>query len=389
MVGDLIPGQADWVLFFQNDAQTVDSSVAIMVAIESFTTFDTTDHKMMQDIGVSWGGENCTNLSKNFNFFCSDYYTITLKFIWLCEKGTKTGLNEFTYIFTTPGDNYYGQTNVGSWSGITQVAVGYDHTVGRKSNGTVVAVGNNCCGKTDVGAWSAISQVAANGYHTVGLKFNGTVVAVGSDYYGMTDVGSWTGIVKITAGPDHTVGIKADGSVVATGKNDDNQCNLFDWNLYGEKNDTDGDGIPDRVEAVSCTDRLDADTDDDGLADGVEDANRNGIRNPGETDPCNLDTDGDGIQDGTERGIIKPVADPDGAGPLRGTNQALFIPDGDSSTTTDPLKVDTDGDRYPDNREDLNRNGRLDEGESDPSDKLDIPKVRNPALPAIMQLLLE
>jgi hypothetical protein len=95
------------------------------------------------------------------------------------------------------------------------------------------------------------------------------------------------------------------------------------------------------------------------------------------------------IPDGTESGIIRPVADSDGTGPLRGTNQALFIPDGDPSTTTDPLKVDTDGDGFRDNREDLNRNGRLDEGESDPSDKLDIPKVRNPALPGIMQLLLE
>jgi hypothetical protein len=53
MVGDLIPGEAFRALFFQNDAQTVDSSVAIMVAIESFTTFDTMDHKMMQGIGVS------------------------------------------------------------------------------------------------------------------------------------------------------------------------------------------------------------------------------------------------------------------------------------------------------------------------------------------------
>ena len=41
------------------------------------------------------------------------------------------------------GNNDYGQLNVGSWSSIVQVAAGDDHTVGLKSDGTVVAVGDN------------------------------------------------------------------------------------------------------------------------------------------------------------------------------------------------------------------------------------------------------
>ncbi len=44
------------------------------------------------------------------------------------------------------------------------------------------------------------------------------------------------------------------------------------------------------------------DTDGDGLTDCTEDANGNGIVDPGETDPHNPDTDGDGINDGTEVG---------------------------------------------------------------------------------------
>ena len=191
----------------------------------------------------------------------------------------------------------------------------------------------------------------------------------------------------VAAGESHTVGIKADGSVFAVGRNDYNQCNLFDWNLYGEKTDGDGDGIFDRVEAVSNTSRLDADTDDDGLADGMEDLNHNGIRDAGETDPRKADTDGDGIQDGTERGITQPVADPDGAGPLKGTNPAVFIPDADPAGTTNPNMADSDGDGYADGREDSNLNGRVDEGESDPNDKSDFPRPK--ALPAILQLLLE
>lgn len=155
---------------------------------------------------------------------------------------------------------------------------------------------------------------------------------------------AWTGIQQVSAGYNHTVGLKSDGTVVAVGSNEYNESNLFDWNLYGEKTDSDGDGILDRVEAPYGLNRLDRDTDDDGLADGIEDANRNGVVDAGETNPCNPDTDGDGIQDGTEKGITGPVADPDGTGPLAGTNTAVFVPGADPLSKTDPLKPDTDGD---------------------------------------------
>lgn len=49
--------------------------------------------------------------------------------------------------------------------------------------------------------------------------------------------------------------------------------------------DSDGDGIPDHVERATGTDPFDADTDSDGIPDGVEDINRDGIVDPGESDP--------------------------------------------------------------------------------------------------------
>ncbi len=51
------------------------------------------------------------------------------------------------------GDNLYGQCDVGSWSDIIQVAASIEHTVGLKSDGTVVAVGWNDYGKCNVGGW--------------------------------------------------------------------------------------------------------------------------------------------------------------------------------------------------------------------------------------------
>ena len=125
--------------------------------------------------------------------------------------------------------------------------------------------------------------------------------------------------------------------------------------------DKDGEGLSDALENTTCTDPNDADTDDDGIPDGVEDANHNGVVDSGETDPCNIDTDGDGIQDGTELGYTLADIGPD-------TDTNIFQPDLDpSSTTTDPLDDDSDDDGWLDGQEDMNHNGMLDEGESAPN----------------------
>jgi len=109
------------------------------------------------------------------------------------------------------------------------VVTGGSHTVGLKSDGTVVAVGHNYYGQCDVGGWTDITQVATGGYHTVGLRSDGTVVAVGYDYYGQCDIGGWADIIQITAGYRHTVGLEPDGTVLAVGWNDDGQCNVGSW----------------------------------------------------------------------------------------------------------------------------------------------------------------
>jgi len=110
--------------------------------------------------------------------------------------------------------------------------------------------------------------------------------------------------------------------------------------VIGRDNDRDGDGLLDSIENSSCTNWLDLDSDDDGIGDGIEDANRNGVVDLGETDPCNLDTDNDGEQDGTEKGAITGISDPDGTGPLLGTDLNVFVPDSTPTTHTDPEDAD-------------------------------------------------
>ena len=123
------------------------------------------------------------------------------------------------------------------WTGIVAIAAGTLHTVGLKSDGTVVACGYNTDSRCDVSGWADIVEIAASDDHTVGLKSDGTVVACGDNYHGQCNVSGWTNIVEIAAGDDHTVGLKADGTVVACGSNSDGQCDVSDWKLFDNFDD--------------------------------------------------------------------------------------------------------------------------------------------------------
>ncbi|MBI5543847.1 MAG: hypothetical protein HY901_08180, partial [Deltaproteobacteria bacterium] len=169
--------------------------------------------------------------------------------------------------------------------------------------------------------------------------------------------------------------------------------------------DTDGDGLSDGVEDFNHdgvrqsyeTNATQADSEGDGCNDGAEDLNGNHVVDSGESNPLdshdcgpartnrdsdcdgltdevetnithtlpnNPDTDGDGIRDGRERGV---TTNPD---PLS-CPQAAFtsnVLDVDPGTVTDPTRVDTDCDGLRDGVEDADRDGQVDAAETDPSD---------------------
>lgn len=128
--------------------------------------------------------------------------------------------------------------------------------------------------------------------------------------------------------------------------------------------DSDDDLLNDGLEVkVSMTDPLDDDVDDDGLLDGNEDVNRNGVREMNETDPKVADTDMDGLLDGLERGLAMPQG--------RNTRLTVFRADADPTTTTNPLRRDTDNGGDADGTEDENANGRIDGTETNPNDPAD------------------
>jgi MYXO-CTERM domain-containing protein len=128
--------------------------------------------------------------------------------------------------------------------------------------------------------------------------------------------------------------------------------------------DSDGDGLGDKLEATIGSDPHDADTDDDGLLDGdeanpSEDTNGNGVKNA--ADP---DSDGDGLFDGTELGK-------DCGNPATDVSKGFCISDADPLTLTCPINKDTDYGGAVDGAEDFNHDGLKASNERDPLDPAD------------------
>ena len=127
------------------------------------------------------------------------------------------------------GYNEYGQCDVSDWTDIIALSAGIFHTVGLKADGTVVAAGDNEYGQCDVSDWTDVVAIRAYNYHTVGLRADGTVVAVGANKYRQCDVSDWTDIVALDIDSSRTVGLRADGTVVATNDNDEWGHDVSGW----------------------------------------------------------------------------------------------------------------------------------------------------------------
>lgn len=106
---------------------------------------------------------------------------------------------------------------------------GGGHTVGLKSDNTLVAVGDNSFGQcdfSDTEKWSDIVKVVTGDWYTVGLKSDGTVVMTGENFSGCKYIDEeildqYDNIVDIAAGYGQTLLLTEDGEIICFGLNDD------------------------------------------------------------------------------------------------------------------------------------------------------------------------
>ncbi|MDR1692275.1 MAG: zinc-ribbon domain-containing protein [Oscillospiraceae bacterium] len=119
-----------------------------------------------------------------------------------------------------------GKYNVSDWQDIIAISAGIWHSVGLKSDGTVVATGHNENGECDVSGWSDIVAVSAGFNYTVGLKSNGTVLVAGKfDKRNRNAMSKWRNIVAVASGDRYTIGVKSNGKVVIA-----NAEGAWEWN---------------------------------------------------------------------------------------------------------------------------------------------------------------
>ena len=135
--------------------------------------------------------------------------------------------------------------NVTGLTNVESIAAGANHSVARKSDGTVWAWGLNNQGQvgngtttlryltpTSVTGLSGVTAIASGSRHVLALLADGTVRAWGANEYGQlgdgtttqriapVTVSSLSGVVAIAAAGNHSLALKGDGSVVAWGNND-------------------------------------------------------------------------------------------------------------------------------------------------------------------------
>lgn len=121
------------------------------------------------------------------------------------------------------------------WNDIIAISAGggrnneEGHTLGLRSDGTVVAVGKNNRGQCNVEKWSDIVAISAGDFHSVGLKKDGTVVSTLEDEDSYKEIEKWSDIVAISAGYGVTFGLKKDGSVLVAGYSTQGQTQAQDW----------------------------------------------------------------------------------------------------------------------------------------------------------------
>lgn len=145
----------------------------------------------------------------------------------------------------------------------------------------------------------------------------------------------------------------------SNGRIDEGETNPNDGS--DDRQDADRDGLTDAAERNAGLDPNDGDSDDDGVLDGAD-----GITDTdgdGRIDAFDPDSDNDGIFDGTETGATEQTLKPRETDVSKG----FFVADADPNTTTNPKIVDSDGDGLNDGAEDVNKNGRDDENETDAS----------------------
>lgn len=123
------------------------------------------------------------------------------------------------------GDDSITQSGIHQWTDIVSIAAYSISAAGLRKDGTVLYTG---WFGVDTTHWKDITAIALGDSHILGLRKDGTVLAAGDNFYGQCDVSTWRDIIAVAGGENHSVGLKKDGTLVTAGAYV-RQNDLNDW----------------------------------------------------------------------------------------------------------------------------------------------------------------
>lgn len=146
-------------------------------------------------------------------------YSIVLK----NSHGSMTGL--VAKVVVTPvlgwGNNFFGQLDTPAGAtNVVALAVGEDHNLALRADGTVVAWGDDSAGQSSVpDSATNVVAIAASGRHSMALRSDGTIIGWGSAVRGFSVPPTATNVVAIADGT-YNLALRADGTVLTLPQSD-------------------------------------------------------------------------------------------------------------------------------------------------------------------------
>ena len=137
-------------------------------------------------------------------------------------------------VFAKGNDLYnFGQCEVAEWKDVCSVAASYHTTFGLRKDGTVIGAGKMLKQyewlESDLGKWNEIVAISAGKDFLIGLKQDGKVMCLNCDNTLSKKMEKWRDVSAVSTGMAHTLALLKDGTVLACGSNANGQCKVERW----------------------------------------------------------------------------------------------------------------------------------------------------------------